>query len=97
MRSFAGIMGIIFIVIGVVGSIGILLSFDWSTWNHVKELPLTQADTIAVLKVQRTDTFIMSAVTLIGNLAVGSLLLAMDKIIQLLTKYNRTSDNLRDN
>ena len=83
-KTFAGIMGIIFVVLGVVGAIGIWASFDWQEWEHVKHLTLTQSERIAIMEAQRNTTLIMMGVTLLGNLAIGSVLLALDKIINLL-------------
>lgn len=64
--TFTGVMGIIIIILGVIGSLGILLSSDM---DYELATTLTNVGT-----------------TLIGCLAIGSVLLALDKIIRLLEK-----------
>lgn len=91
-KSFVGIMGVVFIVLGVLGAIGIMLSFDWEEWNFIKDMSLSQSETIAFMAAQRNETLIMAFLALVGNLAIGSVLLALDKIIGLLQSNKQEVD-----
>lgn len=92
-RTFVGTMGIILIVIGILGAIGIWLSFDWEEWGHIKTLTLSQSEVIEIMRGQRNNAIIMGFVSLVGNLAVGSVLLALDQIINLLRGKSRDAKN----
>lgn len=87
--SFTGVMGIILIIIGIVGAVGIVLSFDWSQYSYVKDVSSIYEERLITMKAELTTTLIMAGATLIGNLALGSVLLALDKIIQLLKELGR--------
>lgn len=82
-KTFAGVMGIVFIILGVVGFIGIMLSFDWELYNEVKDYTSYEIEA-NIMKSELTTTVIMAGATLIINLAVGSILIALDTIINLL-------------
>ncbi len=84
--TFVGVMGIILIILGVIGTIGILFSFDWSTYNDIKGSSILYEDELIIMKAELNTIWIMAGASLIGCLALGSILLALDKIIQLLKK-----------
>lgn len=86
--TFVKIMGIIFIVIGIIGSIAIMFTFDWDTYNVIKDRALFQDET-ALMRADLINTWTMAGLALIGNLAIGSVLLALDQIIQLLKRLSK--------
>lgn len=88
-KTFVGIVGIAFIVLGVLGSVGWIVSFDWTEWNSIKDLTATYEIEIAMMKEERTTVFMMATVTLIGCVAVGAVMMALDRIIGALEYRNR--------
>lgn len=84
LNTFIGKLGIVFIILGVIGAIGIIFSFDWEAWNDAKDFPLIHSEELTLLKPQLMTTWIYAGVALLGNLAIGSVLMALDKIINIL-------------
>lgn len=85
----------VFIGIGVLGSIGILASFDWSAWSDVKDLPYTFPEEYAVMKQEFTTLLTLAFSTLLGSLAIGSILIALDRIIAHLSVMNESMRRMR--
>lgn len=77
-------LGIIVIVLGLIGSFLILISFDYETYNHIKDLPLTYSEEIAIMKAERIDTWVTGIGLAIGSLTMGLVLLALERLITLL-------------
>ncbi len=92
--TFAIIMGGIFILIGVIGMIVIVASFDYGTYNELNSESsywLTEEDKqqLNVLKNELMTTWVLGIGTLVVNLAIGSVLITLDRISKLL-------ENIRD-
>lgn len=84
-QTFAGIMGFIFILLGVVGAVLVVLSFDWQGYDFIKKFTATSSLEIEAMKAELMSTWLIAGATLIVNLAIGSVLLALDKIIRILS------------
>lgn len=94
-NSLANIMGVVFIAIGVLGFFIIIGTFDFTEYNSIKDLELTYSDEIAIMKSELFTRWIIGLGNLVFNLAIGAILLTLDKIAKLLTeiKGQRTSTN----
>lgn len=83
-NSALRLMGIIFITLGVIGFVGIIVSFDWESYNNIKGLSYSFADELAVMKSQLTNVWVIGISVLVVNVAIGILLMAIDRIIEIL-------------
>jgi len=88
MQTFVGKVGIGFIVLGIIGAIGWVVSFDWSGWGDIKDLAEVYEMETAVMKEQLTTTITMALATLIGCVAVGAVMIALERIIVALEYRN---------
>lgn len=82
--TFAGFMGAIFIVIGVIGLFAIVTSFDYETYNEIKDYSATYADEIVIMESELQSVWILGIASLIINVAIGTVLLTLGKIVRLL-------------
>ncbi|MFU0790193.1 hypothetical protein [Virgibacillus proomii] len=85
--TFTGFMGIIFIIIGIIGFIVILTSFDYQTYNELKtDSYLLEDEEIQfqMLEEGLMSTWVVAIGILLINVAIGSVLMALGKIIRLL-------------
>src|SRR5690625_3563998 len=94
-NSFAKIMGVVFIAIGVLGFFIIIGTFDFTEYNSIKDLEATYSEELVIMKSELFTRWIIGLGNLVFNLAVGAILLTLDKIAKLLTelKEQRTSTN----
>ena len=94
-NSLAKVMGVVFIAIGVFGFFIIIGTFDFQEYNSIKDLSFSYSEEIAIMKSELITRWIAGLGNLIFNLAVGTVLLTLDKIAVLLTeiKDKRTSTN----
>lgn len=81
-NKFFGRLGIFIIVLGAIGSIGIVSAFDWATWNDIKDYSFTYESEIAILKPQLTEVWITAISTFVGCLVLGAVLMALGKIVE---------------
>lgn len=82
--TFAEFMGIVFIIIGVIGSISIVASFDYGTYNEIKQYEATYADEIQFMKDNLFSTWVVGIGSLIGCVAIGTLFITLGKILGVL-------------
>lgn len=90
----AQIIGKIFIVLGAIGFIVILFSFDWGYYNSIKDSPNVYSNEVAFMKGQLLTTWTYAIVLLIGSSAVGVVLMTLGKILghlEIITKDKRVS------
>lgn len=87
-------MGICFIVLGVIGCIAIVASFDYSYYNDIKHLTLTYAEEIEFMKEELTLTWAVGLIVLITNVAFGTLLITLDSILGELIRIRNYSKDL---
>ena len=80
--TFYSKLGIFIIILGAIGAIGIISAFDWETWNDIKDYPATYADELVFLKPQLTSMWTTAITSFIGCLAIGSVLMALGKIVE---------------
>lgn len=83
--SLAQAMGIIFIFLGIIGFIVILMTFDFKEYNLIKDYPATHEAELMIMQKELINTWILASVTLIGNIAIATVLITLDKIAKLLT------------
>src|SRR5690606_22591914 len=79
--NLAQVMGVIFIVAGAILFIITLSSFDWDTYNRIKDLTLTYEEEIALMEQELGFTIMTAIVLLFGNAAAGVLLITLGKIL----------------
>ena len=79
--NFAQVMGVIFIVAGAILFIITLSSFDWDTYNRIKDLTLTYEEEIALMEQELGFTIMTAIVLLFGNAVAGVLLITLGKIL----------------
>ncbi|MCC2250509.1 hypothetical protein JUJ52_11105 [Virgibacillus sp. AGTR] len=85
--KLAQFMGILFIIIGVIGFIIIMASFDYAEYGELKnDSYLLEDDEIRlqVMKDDLTSTWVAGIATLIINVAIGTVLITLGKIVSLL-------------
>lgn len=87
-KNFYTGLGAFLIIVGALGAVGIIFSFDWETWNRAKEYESLYADDIIMLKPLLTNTWVTAITTFLGSLAVGSVLMALGKIVDVLEDNN---------
>ena len=78
--EFMKVIGIVIIVLGVLGAIGILTTFDWSTYSDIKSYAYTYSDELSVLKPMMIDAVTMAGATLLVSISIGSFFIAVDKV-----------------
>lgn len=79
--NFAQVMGVIFIVAGAILFIITLSSFDWDTYNRIKDLTLTYEEEITLMEQELGFTIMTAIVLLFGNAVAGVLLITLGKIL----------------
>src|SRR5690606_2878180 len=79
--NLAQVMGVIFIIAGVVLFIITLSSFDWDTYNRIKDLTLIYEEEIALMEQELGFTIMTAIVLLFGNAVSGVLLITLGKIL----------------
>lgn len=82
--NLAQVMGVIFIIAGVVLFIITLSSFDWDTYNGIKDLTFTYEEEIALMEQELGFTIMTAIVLLFGNAVAGVLLITLGKMLGLL-------------
>jgi len=80
--TFYSKLGIFIIIVGALGSIGIISAFDWETWNDIKEYPSIYEEEIAILKIQLTNMWTTAVTAFLGSLVLGATLMALGKIVE---------------
>lgn len=90
--TLAGFMGAIFIVIGFIGMVIIISSFDFETYNELNDsvyLDTEEEVQLQLLKDDLLSNWIIGIGTLVINLAIGVVLITLGKIL-------RTLEDIRD-
>ena len=85
--TLAGFMGAVFIIIGIIGMFIIVSSFDRAAYNELKnETYLLEEEEIQlqIMEEERTSIWVVGIGALIINVAIGTVLLTMGKIVRLL-------------
>ncbi|API94000.1 MULTISPECIES: hypothetical protein [unclassified Virgibacillus] len=85
--TFAEFMGLIFIIIGVIGFITIITSFDHLEYSELKDSAYLLDEEEVQLEMMKDDlmsTWVVGIGTLLINVAIGVVLMTMGKIVRLL-------------
>lgn len=85
--TLAHFMGFIFIIIGVIATIIIVSSFDFATYGELKDETYLLAEEeleLQMLQSEHTMTWALGLGALIINLAVGTVLISLGKIVRIL-------------
>lgn len=72
------LFGMAFIVIGVIGAIGVIGSFDWDVYNEIKDGYDSELKDTA--RGELIAMWLMAGTALVSCSAVGLLFLALDNI-----------------
>ncbi|WP_182200100.1 hypothetical protein [Paraliobacillus salinarum] len=95
-NNFYSKLGIFIVALGFIGAIGIISSFDWETWSEVKEYPDEYMGTFMALKSQLTSVWTTAITSFVGSLAVGAVLMALGRIVELLEDIRGTKPGNRE-
>lgn len=77
--EFLFILGVIFIILGLIGFLVIVTSFDYELYNDIKDR-ITFIDEANIMKAQLVNTWITGSGFLLANLAIGAFFIALDRI-----------------
>ncbi|MGY0692974.1 hypothetical protein ACW2QC_09325 [Virgibacillus sp. FSP13] len=78
-------MGVLFIVIGIIGFVVIIASFDYDAYKEVTDYPSLYEDyEVQTIKDEHFNNWVIGIGTLIVNLAIGTVLITLGKIHSLL-------------
>lgn len=77
-------VGLAFAVIGIIGAIIIMVSFDWGAFSDARDYPMTSGIDPELMTINLITTSLQASAMLLGNVAVGTILIALDQIIQIL-------------
>src|SRR5690625_1488904 len=84
--EFMTILGFVFIALGIIGSMALMMSFDWETYNELKGYSFSNEEELNILKPQMINTIVISGAILLVNVAIGAFFIAIDKIAWTLKK-----------
>jgi|SRR5690625_6042270 len=82
--EFMDIVGKIFLVVGILGALIIVASFDWDSYNRYKGLSLTHDLEASLAKADLQAMWIAAGAVLFFNVAVGTIILSLERIAQIL-------------
>lgn len=75
------VLAIIIIILGVLGSLAIVVSFDREAYDYAKENKIIYEEEYEVLKAELSATWVYASGILIGSLASGMVILALERIM----------------
>ncbi|AUJ23128.1 hypothetical protein [Virgibacillus dokdonensis] len=85
--TFADFMGGVFVIIGIIGFITIVASFDYEGYNDLEDSIYLLDEEEVQLEMMKDDlmsTWVVGIGTLLINVAIGVVLMTMGKIVRLL-------------
>jgi len=82
--SLAKIIGVIFMFLGVIAFLYMVLSFDYDYYNEIKHTKVSDNIERIVMEEQLIIHWVVGLTSLISSVAVGTVLLTLDKIAGLI-------------
>lgn len=76
-------LGVVFIVLGVVGAIGIVATFDYSYYDLIKDSLAREGEAVA-MKADLFMRWVGAIASVLVCTAIGLILMALDKMIKLI-------------